>query len=101
MLKEGRELIKDEHHIRCPTTTRTDAQVAKVKKVLDSDRSLTIALISEDTIHTIVREDLAMRKVCAKLVPKVLSWEQKLLRVEILDCIQEDEVFFDVITGDQ
>ena len=32
MFKEGRELVER------PTTARTDAQVAKVKKVLDSDR---------------------------------------------------------------
>jgi hypothetical protein len=38
MFKEGRELIKDEHCVRCPTTTRTIAQVAIVKKCLDSDR---------------------------------------------------------------
>ena len=89
MFKEGRELVEEEHLIGRPTTARTDVQVAKVKQVLDSDRRLTIALISEETdlsvgtVHTIVTEDLAMRKVCAKLVPKVLSEEQKLPRVEI------------------
>ena len=100
MFKEGQELVKDEHHVRCPMTARTDAQVAKVEKLLDSDRRLTINLISEETglsvrtVHIIVTEDLAIRKVCAKLVPKVLSKEQKLSRVEILqeilDCIQKD-----------
>ena len=57
------------------------------------------------TVHTIVTEDLTMRKVCVKLVPKVLSKGQKLSRVEIsqeiLDCIQEDEDFLDVITSDE
>lgn len=112
MFKEGRELVEDEHRVGRPTTARTEAQVAKVKEVLDSDRRLTIALISEKTglsvgtVHTIVTEDLAMRKVCAKLVPKVLSEEQKLSRVEIsqeiLDCVQEDPNFLDnVITGDE
>ena len=53
------------------------------KKVLDSERRLTITTISEEiglsfgTVHTIVTEDLTMRKVCAKLVPKVLSEDQK------------------------
>ena len=86
--------------------------MAKVKKVLDSARCLAIAFISEKTalsvgiVHTIVTEDLPMRKMCAKLVPKVLSEEQKLSRVEIsqeiLDCVQEDEEFLDnVITGDK
>jgi len=82
MFKEGREVVEDEHRVDRPTTARTDAQVAKVKQVLDSDRRSTIALISEETglsvgkVHTIVTEDLAMRKVCAKIVPKVLSEEQ-------------------------
>ena len=60
-----------------------------MKKVLEYNRRLTIALIGEEiglsvrTVQTIVTEDLAMRKVCAKLVPKVLSEEQKLSLVEI------------------
>ena len=85
---------------------------AKVKKVLDSDSHLTIALINEETglsvrtIHTIVTEDLAMRKVCAKLVPKVLSEEQRLSQVAILqeisDCVQENEDVLDyIITDDE
>jgi len=40
MFKEDRELVED---------ARTDAQVAKVKKVLDSDRRLTIDLISRSS----------------------------------------------------
>ena len=89
MFKEGRELVENDHRVGRPTNDRTDAQVAKVKNVLDSERRLTIALISEETglsvgrVHTIVTEDLTKRKVCAKLVPKVLSEEQKLPRVEI------------------
>lgn len=61
-----------------PTTARPDAQVAEVKKMFDPDRHLAITLINEEiglsvgTIHTIVTEELAMRKVCAKPVPKVL-----------------------------
>ena len=35
-LREGRELV--EHRVGRPTTAQTDAQVAKVKKVLDSVR---------------------------------------------------------------
>ena len=78
---------------------------------MDSERRLTIALIGEETgisvgtVHTIVTEDLAMRKLCAKLVPKVLSEEQKPSRVEIsqklLECVQEDEDFLDIITDDE
>lgn len=47
------------------------------------------------TILAFITADLAMRKVCAKLVLEVLSEEQKLSLVEImqaiLDCVQEVE----------
>ena len=36
----GRELIEDEHCVGRLTNTRTNAQVAKVKKVLESDRQM-------------------------------------------------------------
>ena len=41
---ERTKCFKDgqEHHVGRPTTARTEAQVAKVKKVLDTDRHLTI-----------------------------------------------------------
>lgn len=61
--------------------------------MLDFDRRLNIALISDETgisvgtIHIIVTEDFVMRKVRAKLVPKVLSEEQKLSWVKILQAI--------------
>ncbi|KAJ8934632.1 hypothetical protein NQ318_001680 [Aromia moschata] len=47
-----------------------------------------------------------MRKVCAKLVPKVLTDDQKARRVETcqerLDTCEDDPAFLDdVITGDE
>ncbi|XP_011859721.1 PREDICTED: histone-lysine N-methyltransferase SETMAR-like [Vollenhovia emeryi] len=53
-----------------------------------------------------ITEDLAMRKVCAKFVPRVLSDQQKVNRVqisqEIRSCVQENPNFLDnVITGDE
>lgn len=68
MFKEGRELVEDKLHFERPTPL-----------VLESDR--TFALISGETglsvatVHTIVKDDLAIRKVCTKLVPGVLSEE--------------------------
>lgn len=41
--------VEDQHHVGQPTTALTEAQVAKVKEVFDSDRRLTIAHISEKT----------------------------------------------------
>jgi len=57
--------------------------VAFVKAVLDRDRRLNVRLITEEVglpktdVHRIITEDLHMSKICAKLVLKNLSDEQK------------------------
>jgi hypothetical protein len=38
--------------------------------------------ISNSSVHTILKEDLNMQKLCAKIVPKVLADEQKQGRVD-------------------
>jgi len=86
--------------------------VAKVKAVLDADRRLSIRLIADQVglpksiVHEIVTTELQTRKVCAKLVPKVLTEEQKENRVsisrELLDRVRGDPDFLEqVITGDE
>ncbi|UYV64650.1 hypothetical protein LAZ67_3001497 [Cordylochernes scorpioides] len=62
--------------------------------------------MSTFVLHGIVTEDLQMRKVCAKLVPKVLTQDQKELRVlrclELLDLFQNQPDFLNpVVTGDE
>ncbi|GFT71176.1 mariner Mos1 transposase [Trichonephila clavipes] len=57
-------------------------------------------------VHKIIREDLGMRKICTKHVPKVLTDVQKQNREafskDLLERIEEDPHFFDnVITGDE
>ncbi|UYV66139.1 hypothetical protein LAZ67_4000414 [Cordylochernes scorpioides] len=88
--KEGREEVADEPRSGRPTTARTDENVDRVLEVLRTD----------------LTEDLQMRKVCAKLVPKVLTQDQKELRVlrcqELLDLIQNEPDFLNsVVTGDE
>ncbi|UYV68501.1 hypothetical protein LAZ67_5004514 [Cordylochernes scorpioides] len=81
-------------------------------EVLRTDRRLSIQQIADTlhmstfVVHGIVTEDLQMRKVCAKLVPKVLTQDQKELRVlrckELLDLIQNEPDFLNsVVTGDE
>jgi hypothetical protein len=87
-----------------PLTSHTSDNVAKVKAVLDSDRRLSVRLIADQVglpksiVHEIVTTELEMRKVCAKLVPKVLTDEQKETRVsisrELLDRVRGDPDFF-------
>ena len=74
-----------------------------------SDCRLTLRMISSElnlnlfTVHQILTQDLEMRKVCAKMVPKNLTTEQKANRkdvcLELLD--RQPEFFSRIITGDE
>jgi len=73
------------------------------------NRWLTVRSIAEqvnidrETVRKILTEDLDMRKVCAKTVPKELTEEQKQRRVTICQDILErqDDVLGRVITDDE
>ncbi|XP_037779082.1 uncharacterized protein LOC119575501 [Penaeus monodon] len=67
---------------------------------MDEDRRVSIETISEQvevsvgTVHKIIHDELNMRKIWAKFVPRVLSDEQKKIRVsdsrEIVELISSD-----------
>ncbi|UYV78563.1 hypothetical protein LAZ67_16002005 [Cordylochernes scorpioides] len=110
--KEGREEVADEPSSGRPITARTDKNVDRVLEVLRTDRPLSIQQIADTlhmstfVVHGIVTEDLQMRKVCAKFVPKVLTQDQKELRVlrcqELLDLLQNEPGFLNsVVTRDE
>ncbi|XP_050527794.1 protein GVQW3-like [Daktulosphaira vitifoliae] len=110
--RDGREDVHDEQRIGRPVSTHTDANVKKVRDVLNNDRRLSIRMIADEvgidkmTVHNIITNDLGMRKICAKLVPKVLTDEQKERRVavasEMIDRLQtESEILDRVISGDE
>ena len=95
-----------------PLTYRNDKVIAKVNAVVMRNLRLTIREIAEDvglstfSAHSIVTEDLAMKRVSAKFVPKLLTAEQKELRVEVsqdmLDSTNSDPDFLNtIITGDE
>ena len=88
LFKDGRESVEDEPRAGRPSTSRTDDKVQRVREMLlNSDGRLSVRMIADRigidkmTVHTIITEDLAMRKICAKLVPKVLTDDQKQRRV--------------------
>ncbi|KAJ8934924.1 hypothetical protein NQ318_011451 [Aromia moschata] len=72
------------------STSSSDDNVKRVRDLLNTDRRLSVRLISEtlDTtktiVHEIVSESLGMRKVCAKLVPKVVTDDQKARRCLVI-----------------
>ena len=76
---ECREQVEDEPRTGRPSTSKTDDNVERVR----SDRRLTLRMISSElhlnrfNVLLILTQDLDMRKVCSKMVPKNLSTEQK------------------------
>ena len=57
--------------------------IGQIKNFMDKDRGVSIETISAlfnvsvGTAHTIIREELKKRKICEKLVPRVLREDQK------------------------
>lgn len=97
--KEGQEEPLKKPHSRRPTMTRTDGNMDCVCEGLCSDYPLGIQQTADKLhmltfpVHGTVAEDLQMCNVCAKLVPKVLTEDQK-KRVSLcqglLDLIQNE-----------
>jgi len=84
---EGRESVTDEERSRRPATSRTEENIAEVCQIVHENHSLTDRSIAEqvnidrETVRKTLIEDLDMRKVCAKMVPKELTEERKQRRV--------------------
>jgi hypothetical protein len=76
-----------------------------------SDHWMTVQMIADElqigktSVYLILKEDLEMRKICAKIVPKLLTPEQKLRRKQCCidsKALEERDVFLErVITGDE
>ena len=91
-----------------PSTSRTADNVERVKRMVRVDRRLTVQMIADELEinRKIITEDLGMRKICVKMVPKLLDDDQKERRVEvcqdILEHLQtEPDLLQRVITGDE
>ncbi|CAN8014077.1 unnamed protein product [Ixodes persulcatus] len=77
--KDGRTSVESEPRSGRPSTHRNDQVIAKVNAVVMKDHRVTIREISEEvgistfSAHFIMTEDLAMKRVAAKFVPKLLT----------------------------
>ena len=73
---------------RRPGTVRTDVACAVIAQCLEDDRRWSLqelqahTVIDQATVHKIIREDLHMRKIAAKWVPRALTEQQKRCRYE-------------------
>jgi hypothetical protein len=110
--KHGETSVEDCDRLGRPSTGRTDENVENVRKIVYEDRRNTITEIadrlglSSGTCQRILTEDLNMRRISAKLVPRLLTEEEKQRRVlvcqELLDEVRNDQNFLSrVITGDE
>ena len=92
---DGRESIENGSRVCRPVSVLTEKNVAIVKKLIEEDARYTVQEIEElSGIHSssvlkILRERLGLRKICARLVPHLLTDEQKQSRVRLASQVIE------------
>ena len=73
--KEGREFVRDDERSK---KVRTPELIGQITNFMDKDCLVSIETISAQfdvsvgTVHTIIREEMKMRKICVKFVPRML-----------------------------
>ena len=102
--REGRTDVEDDERSRRPTISKTTNNIRKIEKIVREDRRLSIRLIAErmsidkETVWQVI---LHMTKVCAQVVSKLLTSDQKENRQEIcadiLKQIEENPKFLDSV----
>ena len=98
--KEGRESVRDDERCGRSKEDRRPELIGQIKNFMDKDRCVSIETISAQfdvsvgTVHTIIREELKMRKICAKFVPRVLREDQK------ERCCHDSREIVELITSD-
>ncbi|UYV70302.1 hypothetical protein LAZ67_7002473 [Cordylochernes scorpioides] len=100
MFSEGREDVNDEERAGRPSTSTTDEKINEVEKMILANRRITVREVAENlnisigSCHSIFINDLGMRRVGAKFVPKLLNCDQKQHRMnianEMLDSVRDD-----------
>ena len=102
--KEGRELIGDDQRPGRPSTSKTEANIEKIGEIVRQNRRLGIRAIAElinidkETVLQILHNNFNMKKVCSKMVPRLLTPDQKEIRMnicgDILQNIENDPKLF-------
>ena len=111
-LTNGRASMESDPRSGRPSTSRNEKVMDQVRNKALEDRRLTVQEIvaevgiSTGSVHCILTEDLNLRRIAAKFVPKLLTEQQKELRKEIsedmLDLANHDPEFIKaIVTGDE
>ncbi|PNF25138.1 hypothetical protein B7P43_G01979 [Cryptotermes secundus] len=109
--KDGRTSVDNEPRSGRPSTSRNENVIEQVRTLVMEDSRITVRElvneigVSTGSVHSILTEDLGMRSVSAKFVPKLLTMERKQRRLEIaqdmLDNADSNPNFLNtMITGD-
>ena len=111
--KSGVDSVEDASHARRPKTVTLQKIVEKVTNWVATDTRFTTRHIAKcvgisvGAAHTILRRDLKMRKISARLIPHLVTKEQKLARVRIAKQLLKQfpkynsRSFANIITGDE
>jgi len=110
--KAGRTSTDDDERSGRPVSSLTPEMIDRVRHVIREDRRRTVdevsmlVGISHGICHNILIEDLKMRRVASKFVPRLLSVDQKQQRLDVCLDLKEnaanDPSFLsNVITGDE
>jgi hypothetical protein len=80
---EGRGEVEDDKRPGSPSASKTEENVEKIIEIVWKDRRLSIRMIAEmvnmdrEMVRQILHDQMNMRKVCAKMVSRNLTQEQK------------------------
>lgn len=110
--KEGRiSVLKIMNDLVDPSSSQTNENVDRVREIIRNNRRLTIREMSEEveisygSCQYKLTNDLAMRRISVKFVPRILTDEQKPNRIaisqELFERVQNDVEFLKNITGDE
>ena len=107
--KEGWVSVRDDDRCGRSKELRKPELIGQIKNFMDKGRRVSIETIiaqfdlSVGIVHTIIRDELKMRKICANFVPRVLWEDQKERRChdsrEMIELINSDLVVLDVLVN--
>ena len=109
----GRQSLEDNPRSGAATKAKTHTSIDLVKGILDGDRRATYdelekqSGLSRGTLQRIIHEELDMKKVCARWVPRLLTREQRQSRHDLcvmnLNMLEElgDNFWRRIITADE
>ncbi|KAF7283525.1 hypothetical protein GWI33_000358 [Rhynchophorus ferrugineus] len=91
-----------------PKEVVTDENIKKIHKIILTGRKLKLnkiadtLRISTERVHHIIHEYLVMRKLCAKWVPRELTFDQKQRRVDYSEqCLKMVQFLRRYVTMDE